>query len=931
MLSMTRVSAGQADTYYTADDYYLQEVGAWQGELANKLGLIGVIKQDDFKSLIQGTDPNGKFQVSSGGKEHVHTAGVDLTFSAPKSVSIMGLVANDIKIIEAHDKAVKTTLDYIEKNYTNVRIKENGGVSSQSTSNMIAAKFQHISSRELDPQLHTHCLVLNMTQKENGDIRAMDYKEVYDRKMFLGQMYRNELAMNLKEFGYGIQVENKGLFEIDGVPKDLMQAFSTRSEQIKQRVQELKEKFPNVGNAELKAMATLDTRKVKDEPSVDALKESWDKLVQEHGFSKAELNELTHQPINDNKINKTDINIVLQQAISIATEHEAVANKDDILRIASKLSVGDFRLSDLESGFNEQSNLVKLDDKLYTTPQIIQMERGIVETVRSGQDKLVSIFGVDELKQGIQEYEKLNGFELTSGQKNAIIHVLNSRDRIIAIQGDAGTGKTTMLDVVRFIAEKKECEIVGLSFTGKAASEIEGASTIKSRTVASLVNSQDNLHGKIVVVDEASMLSIKDTSALLKKCDKDTRVVLVGDTKQLQSIGQGKIFSSLQEKQAISTVRMSEVQRQTNSEYKDVVDNLAAKKVEIALAKLDTKGKIIQIKDQDKIFETITNKYLENHKSTIVVTSTNKDRVELNNRIRNELIQNGNVKDNGREYLTRATKSLIADEKNYAQSYFTGDIVVVNKEGILGKAGTEGRIIGIDSINHMLEVKVKNKNHTIDLKDNGQHLQLYQQENKTFAQGDKILFLKNDRGLEVKNGQTGVIQNIYKDGSLKIKMDNKKELKINPSTQYNYLSHGYALTDYKSQGQTSKHVIYHANTNNSINFNQAYVGITRGKESVYIYTNDKEALFEKVKHAQIKTTTLDYDFKTTQQSVIDKVDKVAQIKDKLTKIANKIPEIKDGFDTANKNEINLVKNSQEKVHAKDDKALLKNHKIDISR
>lgn len=275
MLSLTRVNSGQASSYYTADDYYLQNVGEWQGGLADKLEYTGEIKEADFQSLIKGVDPQGRFEIQSGGKNHVHTAGVDLTFSAPKSVSIAGLILDDKRVLEAHHKAVSEALRYIEKNYTNVRIKEDGKVHSEHTGNMLAAKFQHISSRELDPQIHTHCLVLNFTEKTNGDIKAMDYKEIYDAKLLLGQIYRSELAANLKEHGYQIESDSKGLFEIKGVPSELMAEFSKRSEQIQQRFDELKEQHPSRNEAELKAQAALETRKVKDEPSPDELKRQW--------------------------------------------------------------------------------------------------------------------------------------------------------------------------------------------------------------------------------------------------------------------------------------------------------------------------------------------------------------------------------------------------------------------------------------------------------------------------------------------------------------------------------------------------------------------------------------------------------------------------------------------------------------------------------
>jgi hypothetical protein len=120
--------------------------------------------------------------------------------------------------------------------------------------------------------------------------------------------------------------------------------------------------------------------------------------------------------------------------------------------------------------------------------------------------------------------------------------------------------------------------------------------------------------------------------------------------------------------------------------------------------------------------------------------------------------------------------------------------------------------------------------------------------------------------LEVKNGQTGYVREVAAGGALSVTMDNGKEVSVNPRTGYNYLSHGYALTDYKSQGQTEKHVIYHADTKKGVSYNQAYVGITRGKESVTIYTDNKVTLLEKMKKEQSNTSTLDYTLNKPQKS-----------------------------------------------------------------
>ena len=498
---------------------------------------------------------------------------------------------------------------------------------------------------------------------------------------------------------------------------------------------------------------------------------------------------------------------------------------------------------------------------------MVTIERSIVSSVVNGKNTMEPAKDSDVMRE-VMSYEIKKGFQLTSGQKSAIDHVLKSEDSILAIQGDAGTGKTTMMEVVKNYCDRHNQEIIGLSFTGKATAEIEDATGIKSQTISKLVNGEDNLHGKIVVVDEASMLSLRDMKAILDKSNDKTKLVLLGDTKQLQAIGQGQIFSTLQEKNIISTVRMSEIQRQQDKDYLDATTALSNKQIDYAMNKLT--DKIFESKNYNDRIGTITDKYLQNPKDTIIVTASNKDKDVLNHQIRTKLIQTQRVNDDGLTYTTKESKNIGTTEKHFASSFAIGDIVIANNKAVVGKSGAEGVVGEINLQKNTVTLYTPDhKKHVVDLKHHGSHLQVYTHERKEFAVGDKIIFLKNDKGLGVKNGQTANVIALDKETNQMTVKTEKGELKFNPNTQYAYIAHGYAITDYKSQGQTAKHVIYHADTDKGINFNQAYVAITRGKQSVEIYTNDKAEFKKQVYDEQRKTSTLDH-----QLPIRDKMDKV---------------------------------------------------------
>lgn len=987
MLSISTVSAGGASSYYTKDGYYTQEQGEWQGKGAEALGLSGPVDKEQFTNLLEGKSPDGSQEFIKAGGNGEHRAGLDLTFSAPKSVSVLSEVVGDERVKEAHDKAVSSTLDYVEKNYSQARQKEDGESRHVDTGNLVIAKFDHNLSRELDPQLHTHSVIANITQREDGQWRALSNEQLYDNKMMLGQHYRNELAANLKELGYTCKSDEKGLFEVQGVDQKLMDHFSQRKEQIDQKVAEFKEagKYENLSEPEIREKACLASRSAKQDVDIATVKENFGKDLKELGYSKEGIIEDTKEATakakeaetqrTEPKMNEYDYVRLATKAI---TEQESTFSKEDVLKVAGKMATTEERISSLDKAFDEMNKgkdkdivqLVEKDGKskredVYTTKEMLKTEKEIVEKVQAGKDKMEPVMTKERVQEGLKSYQEKAGFDMTQGQMEAASHILTSKDRVIGIQGDAGSGKTTMLAAARSGLEAEGYTVRGLSFTGKAASEIEAASGIKSQTLHSFLNSFDtkyrqetewsvvmtkgagngntlsatvqgmgaggstmthrvgdklsistddkgnqymrasqgrisgfkqvtesekerddpkahnvmriNGEGKVTsislahkdlskdkqcwVVDEASMVGSKQMHALMEKAEKvGAKVVLIGDTKQLQAVDAGKMFSKLQQDKALETVRMSEVLRQKDEGYKAVVKDVTEKKIDKAFDKLEGKGKVTEIKDKDERLAAVTKEFTTgDHKGTIIVTARNSDRNELNAAIRNELKEQGKLKGEEQIFTVREAKNHGAVDKHFAQSYKEGDLVISKAAGVIGKAGVESRVTAVDDVNHKISVHTKGgKDWDIDLKKSGKDISAYTEKKQGFMEGDKVVFTKNDSKLGVQNGLTGEIKGVDKEGNMSVKLDSGKDIKFN-IRQYSYIDSGYAVTDYKAQGQTSEKVIYHADTSKEVNYNQAYVAVTRGKEDVKIFTDSKEDLKEQMKSEQIKTSTLGHD------------------------------------------------------------------------
>ena len=296
------VSYFERDGYYARDDHEHQKASAWAGKGAEALGLSGPVDPDIFKDVLEGTVPDGSGRrLGRPGKDGslVHRPGRDLTFSAPKSVSLVALLGNDDAVTAAHDTAVRRTLVWLEATTIQTRMKnpETGRLGYAGDQKMVAATFRHDTSRNLDPQLHTHVVVANMVQGEDGGTprsgkwRTMANESLYRRQKLIGMVYRNELARELEALGYGVEKTHAdGRFEIAGVPRTVIEAFSTRRAEIEAAMHE-RGLGDTAGNPHLAERAALMTRDHKREVDRDVLRGNWREQAASLEFSATEVNE----------------------------------------------------------------------------------------------------------------------------------------------------------------------------------------------------------------------------------------------------------------------------------------------------------------------------------------------------------------------------------------------------------------------------------------------------------------------------------------------------------------------------------------------------------------------------------------------------------------------------------------------------------------
>lgn len=904
MISISNISASQAKSYYYEKDPLFPENSSWQGKTAELFGLEpgSAVGKAEFVALLAGLDPRTGEQLIPDGANGEHRAGLDLTLSAPKGYSILSLLdTGDNGLQEVFNDAVAKTLQYAENNFAQVRRSINGEKFRVDSGNLAIATFQHSLSREADPQLHTHAVIFSLSERQHdGKIVAVENRPLYENRHLLDQYFKSELASGVKELGYSITTNEKGDFDIAGIPHEVVEGFSKRRQQVLEKTAELKEsgKVSGLHDAAIREQATLQSREKKTDISEAALRERWDRELAENGTSKEALQQ---HALAQGRHTGRDLSAgmtaedYVKTAAKALTETESTFGKGDILKAAGKLSIGEIRVAELENAFTallDTKSLIQLDGKensfkgIYTTKEMFKIEKQLFAMIRNGVGRAEPLMSPTAAEKAIESYlEKQQkttpDFAITRGQREAVYNILTSDSKYQIIQGDAGVGKSKSLEIVNqalSIYAQREITPIGLSFTGKASHELQQSSGIESMTLARFLadseegnSSRSNQpaseiprHERLYIVDESSMLSSRDAYQLFQRAERDgSKVILVGDVKQLLSVQSGRLFSDVQEKAILDVTTMNEVLRQKTEEMKELVADISQKRVDCAFRKLEHSGKLHQLEDRGELIAAITAEYAgkDNWRDTLVLTHTNESRHELNQSIREELQAQGKIDSENIPLTARAPKNIGAVEKHFAQSFNEGDYTFSSKAGGGLRAGTECKILNSDQEKHELTLVDGNGNVKLfDLKQHGDKLSVYSEEEKLFSHGEKVIFLKNDSKLGVQNGLAGFIEKIDQDGNLTIKTESGEQVSFS-SKNYSYLDHGAAISLHKSQGMTSDEVIYHvdAKDQNSNSLNSLYTGITRAKFDAQIFTNDAETIREQMKEHAIKTSTLDYD------------------------------------------------------------------------
>ena len=790
MLSISaRGSAASAEAYYEhmaeQDDYYLkgqEPPGQWQGKGAEALGLSGTVSREDFAAALRGYKPGAdgtipEALVQNAGDKHM--AGWDLTFSAPKSVSVLwALAPEDMQaaLAKAHDEAVTEALKFVEDHASFTR-RGKGGAIQEKVNGLLVSTFQHGTSREQDPQLHTHSFVHNVAERQDGTWGSIDGRNFYRWKMASGAYYRAALAERLQELGFEVRRDGKS-FAVAGVSEKVEKHFSKRRAQIEDVLERM-----GANGAKASATVALKTRKAKTAQDRAALSQQWQQEAADLGYTWQDKDR--SQPVERLQMAEREdmLNQLTEQASTfderrlwekVATEAQGALSTKDIAGVVTDLK-SDREVVRLQRREVEADHGAEAPEPQFSTRHMLTLEQDMSETAqRMSLDKR---HAVDDARLGATLAARPT---LTTEQAAALRHITSDSGSVALVRGMAGTGKSFLLDAARDTWVSAGFTVQGVALQGKTAQDLQDGTGIQSQTMHSFLKEIQGSGNQpptrtltdkdIIVIEEAGMIGSRQMRDLLKMAEQSgAKIVAVGDHQQLQPIEAGGAFKAVQNQ--IGAADLTGIRRQREAWMRQAVRDLATGEAATALAGLDKAGRLHIAEDNIGARADLVKRWADSPqplKERLMLARTNDDVNDLNMLARH----------------------------------------VLKSEGRLGDS--------------------------VDL--------VTPKEMREIAVGERIRFTRNDYRLDVRNGTTATVTGFeQRDGRtfLMAETDGGQAVQFQASgadafTDFDY---AYATTVHKSQGMTVEDT--HLLVTPGVDREWSYVGLSRARGEAHVYLSEE--------------------------------------------------------------------------------------------
>mgnify|MGYP001795467699 CR=1 FL=1 len=888
MLSLYALStASGAAGYYSKDDYYAEagsarETSEWHGGGAKNLGLEGVVEAQPFENVLAGDLPDGQSVKKETKDGPVHQPGLDLTFSAPKSLSLLALVSGDDRIREVYKESVKKTLDWAEKNLVSTRMMVDGKIQNVGGQKMIAALFEHHTSRAADPNLHIHAVIANMVLDDDGKARALDNRHLWANSTLLGAIIEA-----FSQLWHDIQAAAKDVFDPSPIHLETLSLISRPNIEALSdgdratMVADWRARAKDLGFEGQKLINRSLWRSGQNTTwlgsLVSKLATTADKaeIVINHFFKPSEaVQSAKEDPFRlPNRLLTSPADIVAHAATSAALRHLSEREAAFPLLQATKeaLTFGyKVTVDQVEKQLGRLEDVGRIivnrtgPEAMVTTPMAVDLEKRLIALEMAGVDNSAPLMDADAFSQAASE-NAASQSPLNQEQRRAAETIIGSTDRFINIQGVAGSGKSTMLRAVYGALRAENVPVIGLAQQNTVVQQLTQDAGMKATTVASFLSAHHRLLGQTpdpdhvtlakamfrggaLFIDEASQLSNIDQEKLLLLANRVevTRVVSVGDTKQIGAIEAGKPYA-LSQQARFQTETMPTNMRQVEGPLRKAADLAHGGYISAAFQTLAPFTKTV---GQNLVKETVRHWQVataNGREGTLVVPQSRRLRNAINAAIHEAERQAGRV--TGPDVWLKVLESGFKTraQMSHALTYKKDDIVEFNwnlkaqgiEKGALARVthdGRDGYLIGLKDLTsgEFLELDPRR------VPQNGHWGSIHIERTIAVAKGDDIRWTANDHDRQIFNGARAHIIEADKD-TLTVRLANGDTLTLKHSDpMLQRLDLDYARNTRAAQGMTSKNVlaVFDASErllNSQTNF---YVAVSRERESLTLLSDE---------------------------------------------------------------------------------------------
>lgn len=833
-------------------DYYAEGqkvTGHWLGHGAEMLGLKDPVNEKEFLRMCEGLHPKTGKKLTQRRNSNRRENGksvanrrvfYDFTFSPPKSVSVVALL-QDERIVAVHDRAVRAAMAELER-YAETRVRRSGRYADRVTSNIVAAAFRHDTSRELDPHLHTHCVVLNATfDPEEQRWKALEAAGMYRAQKLAENCYYHELCRGLRKLGYAIESNTRD-FEIKAVPRSVIERFSKRRQQIDAETKRRIARGEVRGNVkDAREQIARDVRKRKShESSSDRLRADWQRQLEPS--ERAALRGLrvgsSAQPAG----------ITVTDAVAWAEEHlfERRAVVDEFELIAAALARGrggDFDVGALREAIRRRDYVRENESTKLTSRDVLRCELAIVFAARDGVAAHAPL---------APKFEP--GAKLLSEQEAAVRTILGSRDFITIFRGGAGTGKSFALREVQreLVAAGRPVVVVAPQRQQVTDLTTDG---LPAQTVAHVLTTKQIPRDAVIVVDEAGQIGAKQMRDLIVLARQHRgRLILSGDTRQHGAVAASDALRAIEAYGGVTIAEITTIRRQDPSHgrsraertaiarYRAAVKAAAAGEVKTSFELLDRLGCVRELSDPDRR-AVLAAEYVAAFapkESALVVAQTWAEVRAVNETIREQLHAAGALGRSSTVTAFQAADATVAQKRDPAFYQSGQSAFFLRRYGRFAK----GEICAICGANERGVVLMKDgRRSTLSFR-YAERIVVANPVSMPLASGDRLQLKFNGKSVEgaaLNNGELVTVRTMRRNSEIVVEAADGTKKTLSPSQRL--FNRGYAVTSYASQGKTVDTVLFaDASNRAATSSKQWYVTISRGRKRVVVFTPDKEAL-----------------------------------------------------------------------------------------